>query len=126
MNNGNNLYVALYGDAHIARRVIRRLQREGYDAISAHDVGNSDLDDPGQLEYAASQRRAIVTFNERDFNPLYNQWWEQGRTHYGIIVSNEIPMGELRRRLLKLLDTITADEMVNNIKHLGEFAEHDE
>jgi len=26
------------------------------------------------------------------------------------------------RRLLKLLNTVTADEMINNYKHLGEFA----
>ena len=36
-----------------------------------------------------------------------------------------MPIGEMLRRTLKLLNTVTADEMMNNIKNLAEFAERD-
>jgi hypothetical protein len=47
--------------------------------------------------------------------------WELERPHAGIIVAPQWETGVLVKRLLKFLNTITADEMVNNYKHLGEF-----
>jgi hypothetical protein len=75
------------------------------------------------LEYAISDGRAILTFNKRHFEPLYEEYWNAGKKHFGIIVSEHIALGELLRRTLKLLDNVSADEMENNFKDLGEFAE---
>lgn len=41
--------------------------------------------------------------------------------HYGIVVSNEIPQGELKRRVTKLLESVSAEEMVNMVRYLQEF-----
>jgi hypothetical protein len=46
---------------------------------------------------------------------------EQGRQHAGIILSTAPPRityGELLRRLLAFLDTVSADEMVNQVRWL--------
>jgi len=59
----------------------------------------------------------------RHFTPLFEDYWNASSQHYGVIVSNQIPLGELLRRTLNLLDSVSADEMKNNIKYLGEFAE---
>jgi hypothetical protein len=40
-----------------------------------------------------------------------------------IVVSQQIPLGELQRRVMRLFDTVTADEMKNNLRNLAEFAE---
>ncbi len=42
----------------------------------------------------------------------------------GNIVSERLPLGELLRRILRLLNRVAADEMRDNLKNLGEFAEH--
>jgi len=54
---------------------------------------------------------------------MFDEWWNAGQSHHGIIVSEQLPVGEMLRRTLKLLNTVTADEMMNNIKNLAEFAE---
>jgi len=74
VTDAEQLYIALYTDAHITLALVKALRDRGYDAISAHEVGNSDLSDPEHLAYAAAQGRAILTFNSKDFVPLFGDW----------------------------------------------------
>jgi predicted nuclease of predicted toxin-antitoxin system len=117
------LFVALYTDADVTPKLTRLLRERNFDAVSAHEVGNAELADSEQLAYAVSQGRAILTYNAKDYAPLFDEYWWAGREHYGIIVSEQLPIGELLRRVLRFLDTVTAEEMRNNYKNLAEFAE---
>ncbi len=63
--------VRLYLDHDISYRLAEQLRTRGHDAVGAWEVGNAGLDDPAQLEYAASQGRVLVTCNARDFVPHY-------------------------------------------------------
>src|SRR3989304_3949285 len=115
------LYIAVYADADINGYMVRELQRRKVDIEYARQIGHDDWDDDAQLEYAVSAKRSFLTHNIKHFEPLYQKWWTENRLHYGIIVSPQFEIGEMVRRLLKLLDSVTAEEMVNNYKHLGEF-----
>jgi hypothetical protein len=116
------LYVALYADADVNKSIVEQLCARGYDAVHVADLGQAEWrDDERHLIYAAQANRALLTHNTKDFQPLYDKWWEAGRAHAGISVAPHWDVGEMVKRLLKLLDTVTADEMVNNYKHLGEF-----
>lgn len=120
--NEEALFVALYLDADVDRKLADRMRAEGFEAVSAREVGNDELSDEDQLAYAAAQKRALLTHNTRHFVPLFEEWWFANKGHYGIIVSEQLPLGELLRRTLRFLNTITADEMVDNIVNLAEFA----
>jgi hypothetical protein len=74
------------------------------------------------LAYALSQGRAVLTCNISHFASLFDEYWQGGREHYGIVVSEQLPIGEMLRRALNLLNSVTADEMRNNWKNLAEFA----
>lgn len=119
--NSPSLYIALYTDADVYGELASQLRAREFDAISTMEAGNTELSDPAQLEYAVSQKRAIVTFNIQDFEPLHREYLRDEKSHYGIIVCNQIELGELLRRLLKLLNQIDADQMKNTYHHLGEF-----
>ena len=121
----NRVFVTLYLDADVDPELARQVRQRGFDVVSAYEVGNGRLLDPDQLAYAVSQGRAILTHNARDFAPLFDEWWNAGKSHHGIIVSEQLPLGEMLRRTLKLLHTVTPDEMMNSIKNLAEFAERD-
>lgn len=121
-NEAARLFIALYTDADVHGGLAAQLRRRGFDAISAYEAGNATLDDADQLEYAVSQRRAILTCNIKDFAPLVEEWWEAGRKHYGVIVSEQIPIGEMLRRVVRLLNTVSAEEMENGYRDLAEFA----
>ncbi|MCK6566950.1 MAG: hypothetical protein HUU12_05045 [Anaerolineales bacterium] len=45
----------------------------------------------------------------------------EGKEHWGIILSNREPIGELLRRILRLLNTVSAEELKNQIRWLNEF-----
>jgi hypothetical protein len=46
---------------------------------------------------------------------------EEGKEHWGIILSNREPIGELLRRILRLLNSVSADELKNQVRWLNEF-----
>jgi hypothetical protein len=78
-------------------------------------------DDEKQMAWAASERRAIVTFNFADFVVLHEKYLRESRDHFGIILSTEEKIGILLRRLLRLLNTVSADELKGQIRWLNEF-----
>lgn len=119
------LFIRLYTDADVHGKLAGLIRQHGFDAVSAYEAGNSQMDDPEQLAYAVSQRRAILTCNIRHFAPLFEVYWQAGRKHYGIIVSAQLPVGEMLHRVLRLLDGVPAEEMQNNYKNLAEFAERE-
>lgn len=121
-DESTRLFVAIYTDADIRGGLAAQIRLRGFDAISAYEAGNAELSDFDQLAYAANQRRAILTCNAKDFAPLADNWWQNGRQHYGIIVSEQLPLGEMLRRVLRLLDSISADALENGYRNLAEFA----
>lgn len=117
----SRLYIALYLDEDVDKKLARQLREHHHDAVSTHEIGNTGLSDPLQLEYAIRNERAILTHNAQDFEPLFREYAEQKRDHFGIIVSNQIYIGDLLRLLLNMLDRLDADQMKNSYHHLGEF-----
>jgi len=74
-----------------------------------------------QLARAASEHRAILTFNIGDFAVLHDQYMAEGKEHWGIILSNREPIGELLRRILRMLNSVSAEELKNQVRWLNEF-----
>jgi hypothetical protein len=77
-------------------------------------------DDAAQLAHAASEQRAILTFNAHDFNALHETYATAGKDHWGSLLSTEESIGTLMRRLLRLLHSVSAQELKNQIRWLNE------
>ncbi|MEK7440407.1 MAG: DUF5615 family PIN-like protein [Chloroflexota bacterium] len=117
------LFIALYADEDVHKAFAKEIRRHGFDAISADEEKRREESDEKQLEYAVSQGRALLSHNQKHFEPLHEKWLHEGREHAGIILSHRIEIGELLRRTLRLLDQVTADEMHNSLRYLSDFAE---
>lgn len=78
-------------------------------------------DDSVQLAFAVSQERAIVTINHKDFAPLHDQYMAEGKEHWGIILSTEESVAVYRHRLLRLLNTLSSEELKNQMRWLNAF-----
>jgi predicted alpha/beta hydrolase len=118
------LFVRLYLDRHIMRRLAIDLRGRGFDVLTTEEAGHDTASDEEQLVAATAESRAILTFNIRDFAPLHDEWQAAGRTHSGIIVSQQLggrQYGLLLQRVLRLLNHCAADEMINNLVHLEQF-----
>ena len=111
----------LYLDEHLSPRLAVQLRNHGFDVLSCRDVAMLAKSDDEQLAFAADEQRALVTFNFRDFMVLYNSYLANEKEHFGIIFSTEESTGVLLHRLLKLLNSISAEELKNQIRWLNEF-----
>jgi hypothetical protein len=117
----NSAVVArLHFDEDADLRLARELRRRGYDVSTTPDAGLRGCSDVEQLAYAATQGRVLVTHNITHFPDIYNEWWEQGREHAGIIVIARRPsVGEMLGKIETLLNRYTAQDLRNLLFFLG-------
>jgi predicted nuclease of predicted toxin-antitoxin system len=109
-------------DEHIWEDLAAVLGSQGYDVVHLNHTEHRGMDDEPLLALAAAQSRAVLTYNHRDFVPLARAWFEADREHAGIILSIQLPPGELLRQTRRLLQSLTADELANMVRWLQEFS----
>lgn len=66
----------LYADEHFPVAIVYALRRLGHDVITVRETGLSKsgegMPDELVLQFAAQQRRTVITSNERDFRRLHS------------------------------------------------------
>jgi predicted nuclease of predicted toxin-antitoxin system len=113
--------IRLYTDEQISPALAQMLRARGFDAVTVFDVGMIGKSDPEQLAYAVTEKYTLLTFNVRDFVPLHSEFMKAGQTHSGIILSTQIDLPTLIKRMLNLLNTLTAEEMKNRLEWLNSY-----
>lgn len=112
--------IRLYLDEDtINRGLIAGLRARNVDVLTAQEAGRIGTSDETQLAFATSEHRTIFTFNTRNFVQLHSEWLEKGHEHTGIVVSDQLQVGVVLRRLLKLLDARDSAEMRNWLEFLS-------
>jgi hypothetical protein len=112
----------LYLDENIQGSLPAQLRRHGIDVIATAAAGMLSKSDDQQLAYAATQQRAILTFNVRHFERVHAEFLMAGREHWGVLLSKEEPVGVLVHRLLRLVNTLSAQDLKNQSRWLSEFS----
>ena len=118
MTPGERSAVQLLLDEHVWEGLAAALRELGFDAVHVYEVQRGGEDDEAQLEYAAQTGRAILTFNARHFEPLAARWFFANKSHAGIIISDELPLGELLRRMQNLLRARSAEDLKGTVHWL--------
>ena len=75
-----------YLDEDLSPKIAAALRRKGVDAISAHEVGNTQVSNSEQLAYAAGEGRCLVTRNARHFLVLSREAINRQQPHAGILL----------------------------------------
>jgi predicted nuclease of predicted toxin-antitoxin system len=114
----NRLFICLYLDEDVNILIAELLRARSFDAVTARDAGQLHATDAEQLAYAASQGRAIVTHNRVDFEKLVLAYFDSGQMHYGVIFAVHRPPQEIAKRLLVILNRVTAEEMQNQARYI--------
>lgn len=96
-------------DVHLALGVA--LRNRGVDVIHVQELDRKGCSDRAQLIYAVETQRCLYSFNVKDFVVLHNSYLEQELEHWGIAVSQQLPVGESLRRILKMLQQISQDDI---------------
>jgi hypothetical protein len=112
--------IRLYLDEDtISRALMNALRARGVDILSAHDAGMVSAADSDHLMLATELSRTIFTFNTRHFARLHGEFIRAGHDHAGIIVSDQMQVGEIVRRLARLIHSLSAQDMGNRIEFLS-------
>ncbi len=104
----SSLFIRLYLDEDVNVLVADLLNARGFDVLTVRDAGQLQSSDEEQLAYAVEQQRALVTHNRSDFEYLIQTYFDTERKHYG----------EIAKRLLAILNQVTADEMENQVRYI--------
>src|SRR5215208_2972199 len=94
-------------DEHIWAYLAKLLREQGFDVVHVNEVDLAATPDEKIMAYAVDEHRSVVTFNIKHYIPLSIQYFEDGKEHYGVVVSKAISQGELQRRVMKLLENVT-------------------
>jgi predicted nuclease of predicted toxin-antitoxin system len=113
--------IALYLDEDVRPTLAKILRERGFNVLTAVEAGMIGKSDREQLELAISQGRAILTHNIGDYVQLAQEYARQQRSHAGIIISDQVPLKELLQRTLRLLATLSAEEMRGRFEWLNRY-----
>lgn len=115
----DTLFISLYLDEDVSVLVADWLRPHGFDVLTARDASNRGLSDTAQLRFAAEHHRALLTHNRIDFELLHRAALDRQESHAGIIIANRRGShADLARRIMKLLNFFTADEIRNQLLYL--------
>lgn len=88
MSEPDSAYHKFYANENFPLPAVTHLRTLGHDVVTTEESGlsNRGIPDSDVLEYAMRVRRAVVTFNRRDFVRLHNA---RSGKHSGIVVCSE-------------------------------------
>jgi Domain of unknown function (DUF5615) len=116
------LNIRLYMDENaMAVRVVAALRSRAVDLLTASEAKMLRREDEDQLAFATAQARVLYTFNQGHFLQLHTDWSLAGRAHSGIILARQKRYSDREqiRRLSRLVQTLSAEEMRNRVEFLS-------
>lgn len=112
------LFITLYLDEDVDVLVAELLKVYGFTAVTTREVNRLGSEDDEQLAYAVSEGMAVLTHNRVHFEELAAAYFGEGKAHAGIIIAVQRSPYEIARRVVRILDHVTADEVRNQLRYI--------
>lgn len=112
------LFIELYLDEDVSVLLAKLLRARGFKVITTQDAKMLGASDKEQLEYAVRKEKVLLTHNRSHFEKLRKEYLRENKEHYGIIIATRQNEYITLKRLLKILDNISADEMKNQLRYI--------
>ena len=111
--------LSLYLDEHVQLALTESLRARGVDVLTTQEAGNIRLSDVDQLIFAKENKRTLFSYNKRHFAKIHYEWMIVNQSHTGIILSDQLPVGIVLRRFMKLYFSLPSDVMKNRLEYLS-------
>jgi hypothetical protein len=101
--------------------VVLAVRSRGVDALTANEAGMQHRLDEEHLDFATAQGRVLYSFNVGDFSNLHIEYIVSNKSHAGIIIGQQqrYSVGEQMRRLMRIVNARTAEQMVDQLEFLS-------
>jgi Domain of unknown function (DUF5615) len=113
----SRLFIELYLDEDVDVFIAQLIRARGF-VVTTQEAGQLRNSDAEQLAYAVSQHKTLLIHNRVDFEALAQTYVAASQPHDGIIVAVRRPPWEVARRLLRILNSVTAEEMQNQVRYI--------
>lgn len=114
----NKLFIELYLDEDVDVLLAKLVSSKGFSVLTTSEAGQLGKSDEEQFKFAISKGRVMFTHNRVDFEKLVQHYFEKGETYPGVIIAMRRPVYEIERRLLLILNQVTADEMIHQVRYI--------
>ena len=111
--------LTLYLDEHVQLALAEALRTRGVDILTTQEARNIGLHDVDQLAFAAENRQSLFSFDKRHFATIHYEWMNMKKQHAGIILSDQLTIGLLLRRLMRLHFSLNTEDMINRLEYLS-------
>jgi hypothetical protein len=112
----SRLFIELYLDEDVDVLIALLMRARGFVVVTTQEAGCLGNTDAEQLAYAASQHKTLLTHNRVHSEALAQRYCAAGQPHDGIIIAVRRPPRDIARRLLRILNAVTAEEMHNHVR----------
>lgn len=109
------IFAKVYLDENVDILVAKLLLARGFEATTTCERG---MLGQAQLAYTASLKYCLLTYNKVDFEKLHLVYMSENKKHSGIIICPEKNAYEVVERVVIILDTLTADEIANQLLYV--------
>ena len=114
----DGLFIGLYLDEDVSVLVAAMIRARGFEVLTTVEAGNLGASDEEQLSFATSIGSVLLTHNRVDFENLAVQRFQTEIAHTGIVIAARHPPGEIARRLLRLLNEVTASDITDQVRYI--------
>lgn len=111
--------IKLYLDEDVEVFLADAVRRRGYEATTTRDCKNLGLGDPAQISFARRKGFVILSYNVRHFPRLHYEILSRNDHHPGFIIARQEGFTLTLRRLLKLLASLSAEDMQDALEYLS-------
>src|SRR3989304_6105706 len=100
----------------MAKALVGALRYRDVPVITALEAGMINHADAAHLDYATTHGYVLFSFNTGDYLNLHAQRVSSGQPHSGIILAlqQHYSVGETMKRLLRLMATKSAEDMIDH------------
>lgn len=113
--------IRLYLDEDVDVALAAALRQRGMDVLTTQEAGHLGSRDEDQLAFATHVGRVFFTHNRSDFARLHKKITGMGCSHAGLVLSDQLPIGVLLRRISSLCFHLAQEEMSNRLEFLGQW-----
>lgn len=108
----------IYLDEDVDIIVAEMFRSQGYSALTVQEAGRKGKSDPEQLSYAIENELVMLTHNRIDYQRLAVKYFEEDKTHFGIVLAVQRPVREIANGTLIILNRFSAKDLKNQIFYI--------